>query len=367
MEFINATRMDAACTMGMERDGRELLVVAIKATFVLPRTGESVRLHDEQVPLVVADIFTGEPGFSAPLHEVDFAPRKPACDVLLLGSVYTDGGRPSTRARAALRVGALHKACEVVGDRVWEAGLAGIRASPPQAFSRLPISYDVAFGGVDRGSEDASEHDAYLPNPVGRGYCKHLKSAWVDGKPLPNTEEIGQSVSWPTDRYAPMAFGPLGRGWASRARWAGTYDQRWLDERFPFLPDDFDTRYFQSAPEDQQMPFPIAPMEVEITGFTADGYRRFLLPHFEAPVHVFPWQGGREDLAAVLDTIIFEPDSNRFTMTWRLARPLRRNMLEIAQVLVGRKGREWWQGRHEVEVAVPIVAGARQVQEALKP
>ena len=46
MELINATRMLAGYTMGMEPSGRELLVVVIKGTFVLPKPGEAVRLHD---------------------------------------------------------------------------------------------------------------------------------------------------------------------------------------------------------------------------------------------------------------------------------------------------------------------------------
>ena len=160
----------------------------------------------------------------------------------------------------------------------------------------MPISYDPAFGGADRNSEDEAEHDAYLPNPVGRGWHKHLKNDWVDGKPLPNTEELGRPVSFPSDKYQPMAFGPLGRGWPQRARYAGTYDQQWLDDVFPFLPPDFDERYYQAAPEDQQMPLPKGPMEVVLSGFTADGVRQFMLPHFEAPVHVFPKRGEREDL-----------------------------------------------------------------------
>ena len=36
MELINATRMVAGYTMGMEPSGRELLVVVIKGTFALP-------------------------------------------------------------------------------------------------------------------------------------------------------------------------------------------------------------------------------------------------------------------------------------------------------------------------------------------
>ena len=56
MELINATRMQAGYTMALEPSGRELLVVVIKGTFVLPRPGQQVRLNEEQLPLVMADM-----------------------------------------------------------------------------------------------------------------------------------------------------------------------------------------------------------------------------------------------------------------------------------------------------------------------
>jgi hypothetical protein len=355
MELINATRMVAGYNMAVEVSGRELLVVVIKGTFVLPVPCEPVRLADTQLPLIMADTFTGEPGFSAPMYEIDYAPRKHACDVLLVGSAHSPEGRQVTRLRVGLRVGPMEKAFDVVGDRAWQAGLTGISASAPGHFTKMPISYDVAFGGADRRSEDPSEHDAYLANPVGRGWHKHLKNAWVHGTPLPNTEEIGKAVSVPNNQYKPMAFGPLGRGWPQRARFAGTYDDEWLAEVFPFLPKDFDERYYQAAPEDQQVPVPKGPMEVLLTGFTPQGVRQFVLPHFEAPVHVFPKRGERENLIATLDTIAFEPDQERFTMSWRVTRPLKKNVHEIAQVLVGKKGRDWWQQREQAAFPIPVV------------
>jgi hypothetical protein len=345
VELINATRMTAGCNMGLEPSGRELLVVVIKGTFVLPKSGEPVRLADEQLPLVMADTFTGEPGFSAPVLEVDYAPRKLACDVLLTGHARAPEGRQVTRLRCGIRVGRMEKGFDVVGDRVWQTGLTGIDASAPRHFTEMPVSYDRAYGGADRRPEDPTEHDAYGPNPVGRGWHKHLKNAWVDGAPLPNTEAIGEPVRFPGDKYTPMALGPLGRGWPQRARYAGTYDQKWLDDVFPFLPEDFDERYFQAAPEDQQLPIPNAPLDVELEGFTPDGPRRFALPYFEAPVHVFPRRGGHEAHRGMLDTIAFEPDEGRFTLAWRVTRPLRGNMLEVAQVLVGKKSPAWWRAR----------------------
>jgi len=354
MEFVNATRMTAGYNMGIEPSGRELLVVVIKGTFVLPQAGEPVRLHEEQRPLIMADTFTGAPGFSAPVQEIDFAPRKPACDVLLVGHARAPAGRQVSRLRAGLRVGVMQKVFDVVGHRTWQVGLSGICASAPAPFTEMPISYDIAFGGADRHIEDASEHDAYALNPIGRGWHKHLKSAWVDGQPLPNTEEPGRPVSFPNERYQPMSLGPLGRGWPQRARFAGTYDDRWLADVFPFLPADFDERYYQAAPEDQQLPFPEGPTEVALSGFTADGPRQFMLPHFDAPVHVFTKRGDREDHSAVLDTIVFEPDEVRFTMSWRVMRPLRRSMHEIAQVLVGKPTRQWWSKRDAHQALMPV-------------
>lgn len=356
MEFINATSMVAGCNAGLEPSGRELLVVVIKGTFVLPRQGEQVRLHEKQVPLVMADTFTGEPGLSAPHYEVDFAARKPFCDVLLLGCAHAPGGRPATQTEVTLSVGPVRKSIQVVGPRVWQAGVTGIRASDAQPFTSQPISYDVAYGGVDQASEDPAEHDAYMLNPVGKGFHKALKNAWVDGRPLPFTQEPGRPVTWPADDYQPMAYGPIGRHWRQRACHAGTYDQQWLDNEFPFLPKDFDERYYQAAPLDQQMPVPTQPLEVALVNLTPDGLRRFTLPSFEAPVYIFPKNGPHEDHAARLDTILFEPELERFTLTWRVTRPLRKNMHEIGQVLVGKKSSAWWRARTQGKTYYPSLA-----------
>jgi hypothetical protein len=357
LELINATRMVAGYTMGMEPSGRELLVVVIKGTFTLPKTSaEPLRLAEEQLPLVMADTFTGAPGFSAPVYEVDFAPRKPRVDVLLLGSAYAPDGRPATRVLVGLRVNGVSKTFAVVGDRVWQAASTGVSTSAPKPFTLLPIGYDRAFGGVDNRHEDPAKHAAFLRNPVGRGFHRHLKAEWVDGSPLPNTEELSRPVENPDGDYLPMAFGPLGRGWEPRYRYAGTYDQRWLDEDFPFLPPEFDEQYYQAAPLDQQFSGPLGGQEVAMVNLTPDGRRSFQIPAFEAPVHVFPKKGEREDLKAILDTLVLEPDLERLTMTWRVARPLKKNMFEIAQVLIGKKGQEWWQQREEVAFPIPVVA-----------
>lgn len=354
MELINGTRMQAGYTMGMEPSGRELLVVVVKGTFLIPKDGEPVRLHEEQVALVMADTFTGEPGLSAPVYEVDFAPRKKRCDVLLVGSAYAPDGRPATRVPVGLRVGALTKSFAVVGDRVWQAG-ASVAASDPQPFTVMPISYDRAFGGVDNKHEDPAKHAACMRNPVGRGFHKHLRSDWVDGSPLPNTEALNSPVERPDGDYAPMSFNPIGRGWEPRSRYAGTYDQDWLDNHFPFLPPDFDEQYFQAAPPDQQIDCPRGGEEIALVNLTPEGQASIKLPVFDAPIHYFPRKGKREGGRLLLDTIVLEPDAGRFTLTWRATRSVQRNMFEVAQVLVGKKSQAWWADREVLGFPIPVV------------
>jgi hypothetical protein len=346
--------MLAGYTMGMEPSGRELLVVVVKGTFRIPtEQGAALKLHDEQAPLVMSDVFHGEPGLSAPKYEVDFAPRKHRCEVLLNGSAYAPGGKPAERITVGMRIGSWSKSFAVVGDRYWYSA-GGVHATSPTPFTTMPISYDRAFGGADLRHEDSARHAAFMPNPSGRGFHKHMIPEWLHGSRLPNTEELKQAVTEPDGNYRPMAFGPLGRHWEPRYKYAGTYDQNWQDNVFPFLPADFDEQYYQSAPPDQQLPKPLGEQPVTLLNLTPDGRRDFVLPQFEAPIHIFPKQGEREDYLAALDTVVIEPDLERVTMAWRVARPLKKNMFEIAQVLVGRKGRQWWQQREQNSFPIPI-------------
>jgi len=357
MEVLNATRMRAGYTMGMRPDGRELLVVVVKGTFKIPENGGEAMLAPEQIPLVEADVFTGEPGFSAPLYESDYAPYKPCCDVILNGSAYAPGGKPAIRVRVSLQVGSLFKSFDVVGNRIWKKRLSFIRASKPQAFTAMPISYDNAFGGVDNTHKREKKHRAYLSNHVGIGFHSNLKTEFINNKPLPNTEESGRPVTKPRGKYRPMSFGPIARLWPPRLRHAGTYDHAWVDNTFPFLPTDFDQRYFQCAPLDQQFSHPKGWEEVVLTNLTPQGRTVFRLPRMiDLPLEFTDSSYERSEQHVLPDTIIIEPDLGRFTLTWRASHPLKRNMLEMRQCVVGRMSRGWYHARRTGKTYSPSLA-----------
>jgi len=358
MELDNATEMEAGYTLGVEPSGRELLVVVVKGTFGLAesQSGETPVLLEEQEPLIMADTFTGKPGFSAPEQEVDFAPRKHRCDVLLTGTAWAPDGHPVDRVTVGIRIGDWKKVFAVVGDRQWIGGGKAARASAPARFVRKAISYDVAFGGTDTFAEDPADHRAFMRNPVGRGWHYSLKNTYVEGSPLPNTEELDRPVEAPNGDYNPMALGPVGRGWSSRLPYAGTYDQNWIDNIFPFLPPDFRDEYYQAAPQDQQIDYPRGGEEVTLLNLTPSGRVSFRLPTIDMPVSFFNKDGEHDDRTASLDTLAFQPDKGLFTMTWRCTVPLKKNIFEIPEVVVGAKPRGWWRARELDKTYYPSLA-----------
>lgn len=346
MILTNNTPLAAGFTLGMGPDGRESVVVVIKAGFSIPHIARQVpTLLDEQPLLVEADTFSGEPGHSSPLYESDYALFKPRCDVSLIASAYAPGGKPTERVQTGFRIAGVSKLVDVLGERQWVANTHGISISSPTLFDVRPITYELAFGGTDRAHDDPRLHDAYAFNPVGIGYHKAIDDTLLNGSAAPSTEEAGVPATHPHQLLRPMSFGPLARGWQPRIGLAGTYDDEWLDQRFPFLPDDFDQRYHQSVPEDQQCDYLRGGEEVRLVNLTPAGRCRFQIPGIAISVGFLTRKSRRTEKKAVIDTLIIEPDEHRFTLTWRTQLPLERNLFEIPEIVIGLTGDKPWGSR----------------------
>lgn len=365
MEIVNATKMKADYTMGLDPDGREHAVVAIKGTFEIPASPDQEPvLSSKQVPLVMADTFTGQPGFSATVYESDFPLIKPKCDVLLNGSAYAPRAEPCKRVTVSLAVGPINKSFDVVGNRVWEKLLLSVTPSEPQPFLSQPISYDRAYGGVDKDPDNPDKIDTYILNPVGVGHYSLTKRSDLVGKPLPNTVEVGQTIKNIQGKYQPMSFGPIRRNFPSRVAHAGTYDQNWIDNVFPFLPADFNPLYYQSAPPDQQMDHPKGGEQVTLINLTPQGHTTFKLPTLEMPVEFTNADFERTEVQAVIDTLIIEPDQQRFILVWRASHPLKRNLMEIQQAVIGRMPRGWYRARDLGKTYFPSLAALVKSRQA---
>lgn len=332
MQLKNNTPFQADFGTGFAKDGRRLLFIAIKATYQLSPNRAELIVHSEQQPLVQADISTGEPGYSAVLYETDFSTFKPACDILLNGCAYVPDGKYDTQVDVALQVDSyINKSFRVKGHRTWGH-------ISPEAFNAMPFSFDNAFGGTDNSRPQHLK--TYQENPIGTGYSYHNKN--INEIPLPNTEEFGHSVSNPKGKYKPMSFGAIGRSWPLRSCYAGTYNQHWVENTMPFYPDDFDYRYFQCAPVEQQMPYVKGGEEVTLVNLSRYGDLSFKLPEQVIPVTVLPVKGQLLQYQSVVDTVIIEPELDRVMMVSRAVIPLHNNVFEIDEIVVGQLSRQWF-------------------------
>ncbi|KQU69790.1 hypothetical protein ASC75_06465 [Aminobacter sp. DSM 101952] len=336
MQIWNQTGFVHEFTMGMDKEAREYLVVVVKGTFDFPATpGGPVRKSAEQVPLVMADIPTGAPGYSATLWETDFAFRKPRCDVIANGCAYAPGGRPVERVPVGIKIGAWQKLFEVVGTREWRARGPLFMATAPQPFLRQHFSYDTAWGGTDRLDPEDKLPASYKLNPVGTGWARTRNQNLIPGLRLPNTQAIGEDIASPFGDYRPMSFGPMGRGWPGRIEHGGTYDDNWAKNIFPFLPPDFDERYFQMAPPDQQIDPPNGGEEVVLVNLTPQGKTWFTLPQATLPMTIFRDGDKVLERSILPDTLLFDPDNRRLSMVWRADVRILKIITEFEEAWIG--------------------------------
>jgi len=308
----NQTPYAAERNWVLDKNGAKSWVVAVKATFdVLP--DETTKIADEQQDPLHAEQYSGEPGKSSVLYDADLTGAKQNTDVVLNGSAYAPMGNLATEVMVTMKVSGMTKTLKVFGDRHWESFL-GLSMTPPEPFEKMPITYERAFGGWDTIPEKVTDQRLEPRNPIGAGFATRAEHL-VD-KPLPNVEDPKHLISSWKDRPPPMGFGAISSYWLPRRGYAGTCDSKWQKVRFPLWPEDFDDRFFQCAPEDQQVPgFLKGGEEVELVNLSATGYLNFDLPK-AYPVFTTRFGKERVEHRAKLQTVILEPDHPRVIMVW---------------------------------------------------
>lgn len=207
--------------------GREYLGVA--ALLIATLGDEPKLLAESALWRLAGDELRGYP--------LDMALPKACPEFLVSGYAY---GKYASDPHACacevgVRIAGLEKRLRVCGDRQW----AGARITAPRPFERLPIDWDLAYGGA--GCAD---------NPRGRG--AHAR----EGAPrdLPNVEYAHSPMRFAHEQPAPAGFCPVDAAWPARAGLYGALDRQWQEEDCPGFPRTLDPRYFNIAPADQQLP-----------------------------------------------------------------------------------------------------------------
>lgn len=238
MEFLNTTSFPCVTLPGQVNFPGYSITLIVKGTFKI-RHGETAIIADEQLFPTGDEYYPDDQdGLGSLRYASDFAHYKPSADLLLAGTCFPGGGEPVSACHVNFRVGGRSKTLALFGDRYWRVG-GGI--SKPQPFSQMQLRYEKSFGGA-----------GYDRNPVGKGVQDQVSKS-TGQRVLPNIEHLDHLVVSREDRPGPAGFGPLHSLWQQRVEKLGTYDQDWLQGRWPWFPTDFDWTYYNAAQDEMRM------------------------------------------------------------------------------------------------------------------
>jgi hypothetical protein len=326
-EHDNQTPFAADHSWVRDRSGAEVWLVAVKATFLIRPDGSTV-IASEQVPVLQAPQFRDDPNKSSLLYDSDMYFTKPTTDVLLNGCAYAPGGQPTKRVDVTMRVGDVCKTLRVTGDRAYQDGFVGVSPGPVQPFTRMPITYERAYGGREPDPPANPERPQFeARNPVGTGFAPNSR------KLAPNIEYPGRSQG-----NKPAGLGPIPAHWQPRVKYAGTYDEAWRNERLPLYAEDLDDRFFLCSPEDQQAREYLRGGEpVKLENLTSDGTLGFTLPRVALGFATEFSTGEIVLHRAKLHTVILEPDIPRLLMVWHTHLPCHPKVLKLERTTITQK------------------------------
>lgn len=323
-----STRLDATVDIFelFELDGTSAWALVIKQQLAWDRRGRLERTPNA----VVNPVDVPWPDVTSPMHPSDLFLRKPAVDVVVAGSAVAD--RPVETLDVHLAIGALQKSLRVFGPRVWYRGMAGMVPSPPQKLERLPLMWEHAYGGMD--VSDPEKVAEEQRNPVGIGVAADPST--LNHQPVPQIEDPNDLIGSARSRPAPAGVAALGPSFQPRRGYAGTFDQRWQDERMPLLPLDFDERFNQVAHPTLTTSNLRGGEPVRLMNIGRPGPTQLVLPRIVYQVDART-DRGITGHRPVLDTIVLTPDEATLDLVFRVAIPVRRPPELVRELLVYEK------------------------------
>lgn len=363
-------------------EGAHYVQVTTRRTYTLA-PGRRCEVASQQTPLSpVIEYYDDRKGQGgAPLPRTDpdvFAPVKRATDVVVQGHAYSLAGPvPQLEASVAIApanagrdLSRVARVIRVIGDRrvEWRGEGNAPTFTPPTPFTRMPLTYDRAYGGRDARGEathpdevlawfqpytDVSREELsrynYSRNPAGRGYVVHPDRKAFDELMLPNLELahdlvtpdrlcVGDPDRWPV-QPVPAGFDWCEQSWFPRFAFLGAGVAHTVSAsdfvevrsgyltadhvmRDPIMGEDpitenFDDRIFNGASPWLILPTLTGSERVVLTNVHRTHARlEFELPGERPQVLVDVPGRGPTELAAALATVLIEPDEDRVSLVW---------------------------------------------------
>ncbi len=373
--FENRTALDACQFDTVDQHGSAFHVVAAKTAYLLgARGGDGMATLTPLAgaKLNVEDRYFDDANGTGVRQESDFAPYKPACDVIVNATACAPRGPASAAFQVTLRVySAQHaplidKTLTIQGERsfqkknaLWRTlqsagtiATVGLlkpnpwRLNSAQSVTNLPLRYEFASGGECRiETGDAAAHEASEENPCGRGFARrwYLHATRIDTVAAPRIHASGAPVT--ADHFwraangaplpAPVGMGTVGRGWLPRRKLAGTFDEKatYGKDDVPSLPIDFNFAWYNCAPRDQQCPYLSGEETFALLNLCSRDHPsgsidakgntvlRFALPRQRLFLMAVDGDNKLLTTCLVIDTVTIEPDENRVDLVWRALLP----------------------------------------------
>jgi len=331
LQLKNHTPFEAALSLFPDENGIDALYVVVKATFSLE---QGLGLAEEQIPPILEDEYWGEPVESSLKYASEMHIGKPATDIIVNGHAYAPKGEPVTQLDCGIKVGNYAKQVRVFGDRYWN----GTQISAPKPFVKMPLAYEYAYGGaymdfIDNGQGGYQQKKIlHTINPVGRGYRGRHGTQAINADKLPNLEDPRQLIKLPGDKPEPAGFGIVSPTWKPRIDFAGTYDENWQKKRAPYLPKDFNNKFFNMASKGLVSNGYLQGNEqIMLVNLTLQSCLQFQLPQCDVSAEI-KVAGAVDKPSLNLETLFFEPDKKRFSMTWRAKFSCDKKALKINEV-----------------------------------
>lgn len=289
--------------------------VLVKATFIVQQGAEATPTEEQLQP--AGDIFSeGEEGGPRSLvYASDITAPKVRADILLSATAYPPVSGAAASFPVTVRVGNLSKALIVSADRIFSHGLVTstiVEQGPPKP---VALTYQNAFGGP-----------RWPKNPVGRGH---------ESDHLPLVEYPDQRMQRPGDTPAPASFGPISPDWESRKSLLGTFRADYAEKYWPGFPPDFHPRYYNAAPDDQQV-------DGFLRGDEAIELHNLHPQHPVFQTRLPGWgivcvreeiDGARSLVPLQIDTLWLNPDAGQLVLLWRGTMPaLTPDLMEVKRL-----------------------------------
>ncbi|HVY45387.1 MAG TPA: DUF2169 domain-containing protein [Minicystis sp.] len=362
---LRDTKTPQLLAVAMNPDESYALVAVVKRTYAFAsEPAPKLTLSDEQVPIRTLpdlDLHTKEYR-----DDVDALPPKGATDVVVMGTAHAR--TPTREILIAVAAGNIARQLRVTGERRAHVGADGaVRFSAAEPFELLELEDRAAYGGYDEDAQDALDPlpadlrvqlagnkppalYAYARNPVGRAYFIDHERRRADGALLPRVEDPGDPLT-PDRFFVPRAEAwidapiPGRLGWVHPARYPrlGRIAGGLLSSDAPTRPirestlgdgDDLPALR-ERAPSSRPHP---RFLQGAAPGLAAERLRgdelcilknlhraeaelRFSLPGEAPRASIRPPGLKALTPSFVLNTLRFEPDQSRVSLTWVAAVP----------------------------------------------